>query len=56
MPPNPLNVECSIALDSSGYARDTRKSTASLRYLEASGKWKELRDQPVKVVWVPITE
>lgn len=56
MPPNPMNVECSIALDSNSNGKDGGKSTANLRYLDAGGNWKELRDQPVAVAWLPLSE
>jgi hypothetical protein len=53
-PPDPVNVRCTIALDSEGKA--PVKSVATLDYLEPNGTWKELRDQPVTVVWLPLPE
>ena len=56
MPPDPVNATCTIALDTENVGKGPVKSVASLAYLDPNGSWKELRDQPAAVTWLPLPE
>jgi hypothetical protein len=52
MPPNPVNVDCVIGIDS----KDTSKAAASLSYMDQTGKWTRLTKLPVKVDWISMPQ
>ena len=47
MPPNPVNAECTMRIDSK--SRET--GVATYRYLDGNGKWVELKSVPLVVTW-----
>jgi hypothetical protein len=51
-PPNPVNVDCAICIDS----RNMSKAAASLSYMDQSGKWTRLTKLPVKVDWISMPQ
>ena len=52
MPPNEVNVECTLQVDS----KNPDKNRASLAYLDANGAWVRLENLPVRVTWSAASE
>ncbi|MEO6920269.1 MAG: DUF1842 domain-containing protein [Collimonas sp.] len=50
MPPNPVNVECSMYLDS----KQPGTGMATYRYLDEKKQWVDVQNVPVKVTWIPV--